>query len=333
MRKIPYNIAGVLKNRILVLDGAMGTMIQKLKFDESDYRGHRFKDYNRPLKGNNDLLSLTQPEAILNIHKEYLEAGADIIETNTFSSTSIGMADYGMEPLVYELNFESAKLAKKATEKFNIDNSKPRFVAGSIGPTNKTASMSPDVNNPGYREVTFDDLVKSYSEQIEALIEGGVDILLVETVFDTLNAKAALFAIEKYNNKNSVNIPIMLSGTLTDASGRTLSGQTLEAFMTSVSHINLLSIGLNCSFGAEGLYPYIKKMSMITDTPISVFPNAGLPNQFGEYDQTSQQMQNLIKDFLENNLVNIIGGCCGTTPDHIRLISEIVNNYSIRKIN
>ena len=333
MRKIPYNIAGLLKNRILVLDGAMGTMIQKLKFDESDYRGHRFKDYNRLLKGNNDLLSLTQPHAIFNIHKEYLEAGADIIETNTFSSTSIGMADYGMESLVYELNFESAKLAKKATEKFNIDNSKPRFVAGSIGPTNKTASMSPDVNNPGYREVTFDDLVKSYSEQIEALIEGGVDILLVETVFDTLNAKAALFAIEKYNNKNSVNIPIMLSGTLTDASGRTLSGQTLEAFMTSVSHINLLSIGLNCSFGAEGLYPYIKKMSMITDIPISVFPNAGLPNQFGEYDQTSQQMQNLIKDFLENNLVNIIGGCCGTTPDHIRLISEIVNNYSIRKIN
>ena len=333
MRKIPYNIAGLLKDRILVLDGAMGTMIQKLKFDESHYRGHRFKDYNRPLKGNNDLLSLTQPDAIFNIHKEYLEAGADIIETNTFSSTSIGMADYGMESLVYELNFESAKLAKKATEKFNIDNSKPRFVAGSIGPTNKTASMSPDVNNPGYREVTFDDLVKSYSEQIEALIEGGVDILLVETVFDTLNAKAALFAIEKYNNKNSVNIPIMLSGTLTDASGRTLSGQTLEAFMTSVSHINLLSIGLNCSFGAEGLYPYIKKMSMITDIPISVFPNAGLPNQFGEYDQTSQQMQNLIKDFLENNLVNIIGGCCGTTPDHIRLISEIVNNYSIRKIN
>ena len=333
MRKTPYNIAGLLKNRILVLDGAMGTMIQKLKFDESDYRGHRFKDYNRLLKGNNDLLSLTQPDAIFNIHKEYLEAGADIIETNTFSSTSIGMADYGMESLVYELNFESAKLAKKATEKFNIDNSKPRFVAGSIGPTNKTASMSPDVNNPGYREVTFDDLVKSYSQQIEALIEGGVDILLVETVFDTLNAKAALFAIEKYNNKNSVNIPIMLSGTLTDASGRTLSGQTLEAFMTSVSHINLLSIGLNCSFGAEGLYPYIKKMSMITDIPISVFPNAGLPNQFGEYDQTSQQMQNLIKDFLENNLVNIIGGCCGTTPDHIRLISEIVNNYSIRKIN
>ena len=332
MKKDSYIISDILKQRVLVLDGAMGTMIQKLKFDESDYRGNRFKDYNRPLKGNNDLLSITQPNAIFNIHKEYLEAGADIIETNTFSSTSIGMADYGMESLVYELNFESAKLAKRAAKEFSLDN-KPRFVAGSIGPTNKTASMSPDVNNPGYREVTFDDLVKSYSEQIEALIEGGVDILLVETVFDTLNAKAALFAIEKYNDKNSANVPIMLSGTLTDASGRTLSGQTLEAFMTSVSHINLLSIGLNCSFGAEGLYPYIKKMSMITEIPISVFPNAGLPNQFGEYDQSSQQMQNLIKDFLENNLVNIIGGCCGTTPDHIRLIAEIVDNYPIRKIN
>ena len=332
MKKDSYIISDILKQRVLVLDGAMGTMIQKLKFNESDYRGNRFKNYNKPLKGNNDLLSITQPNAIFTIHKEYLEAGADIIETNTFSSTSIGMADYGMESLVYELNFESAKLAKRAAKEFTLDN-KPRFVAGSIGPTNKTASMSPDVNNPGYREVTFDDLVKSYSEQIEALIEGGVDILLVETVFDTLNAKAALFAIEKYNDKNSANVPIMLSGTLTDASGRTLSGQTLEAFMTSVSHINLLSIGLNCSFGAEGLYPYIKKMSMITEIPISVFPNAGLPNQFGEYDQTSQQMQNLIKDFLENNLVNIIGGCCGTTPDHIRLIAEIVDNYPIRKIN
>jgi len=332
MIKIPYNIAGLLKDRILVLDGAMGTMIQKLKFDESDYRGHRFKDYNLSLKGNNDLLSLTQPDAILNIHKEYLKAGADIIETNTFSSTSIAMADYGMESLVYELNFESAKLAKKATEKFNIDN-KPRFVAGSIGPTNKTASMSPDVNNPGYREVNFDDLVKSYTEQIEALINGGVDILLVETVFDTLNAKAALFAIENYKKKNSLDTPVMLSGTITDASGRTLSGQTLEAFVTSISHINLLSIGLNCALGAEQLYPYIKKISMISDLPISVHPNAGLPNEFGEYDQNPEQMQNLIKDYLQNSLVNIVGGCCGTTPDHIELISEIANNYSIRKTN
>ena len=333
MRKIPYNIAGLLKDRILVLDGAMGTMIQKLKFDESDYRGHRFKDYNLSLKGNNDLLSLTQPDAILSIHKEYLKAGADIIETNTFSSTSIAMADYGMESLVYELNFESAKLAKKATEKFNIDNSKPRFLAASIGPTNKTASMSPDVNNPGYREVNFDALVNSYTEQIEALINGGVDILLVETVFDTLNAKAALFAIENYKKKNSLDTPVMLSGTITDASGRTLSGQTLEAFVTSISHINLLSIGLNCALGAEQLYPYIKKISMISDLPISVHPNAGLPNEFGEYDQDPEQMQDLIKDYLQNSLVNIVGGCCGTTPDHIELISEIANNYSIRKTN
>ena len=333
MKKIPYNIAGLLKDRILVLDGAMGTMIQKLKFDESDYRGDRFKNYNSSLKGNNDLLSLTQPEAIFNIHKQYLDAGADIIETNTFSSTSIAMADYGMESLVYELNYESARLAKKATKKYKNNSTKPRFVAGSIGPTNKTASMSPDVNNPGYREVNFDDLVSSYTEQIIGLINGGVDILLVETVFDTLNAKAALFAIENYKKKNLLDIPVMVSGTITDASGRTLSGQTLEAFVTSISHVNLLSIGLNCALGAEQLYPYIKKISMISDLPISVHPNAGLPNEFGEYDQNPEQMQNLIKDYLQNSLVNIVGGCCGTTPDHIELISEIANNYSIRKTN
>ena len=333
MKNIPYNIAGLLKDKILVLDGAMGTMIQKLKFDESDYRGDRFKNYNSSLKGNNDLLSLTQPEAIFNIHKQYLDAGADIIETNTFSSTSIAMADYGMESLVYELNYESARLAKKATKKYKNNSTKPRFVAGSIGPTNKTASMSPDVNNPGYREVNFDDLVNSYTEQIIGLINGGVDILLVETVFDTLNAKAALFAIENYKNKNLLDIPVMISGTITDASGRTLSGQTLEAFVTSISHINLLSIGLNCALGAEQLYPYIKKLSMITDLNISVHPNAGLPNEFGEYDQNPEQMQNLIRDYLKNSLVNIIGGCCGTTPDHIRLIAEIANDYSIRKTN
>jgi 5-methyltetrahydrofolate--homocysteine methyltransferase len=252
--------------------------------------------------------------------------------TNTFSSTSIAMADYNMESLVHDLNYESAQLAKKAVKEYDSPD-KPRFIAGSIGPTNKTASMSPDVNNPGFREVHFDDLVDSYFDQISALVEGGVDILFVETVFDTLNAKAALFAIEKYNIKNSVSVPIMLSGTLTDASGRTLSGQTLEAFITSVSHINLLSIGLNCSFGAAGLFPYIKKMSLTTDLPISVHPNAGLPNEFGEYDQSSRQMQNLIKDFLENKIVNIIGGCCGTTPDHISLISEIANNYNVRNIN
>ena len=330
--KNPHLINSIIKSKVLVLDGAMGTMIQKLNFDESDYRGERFKDYDILLKGNNDLLSITQPEAILDIHKAYLKAGADIIMTNTFSSTPIAMADYKMESLVYELNFESAQLAKKAVLEYDSEE-KPRFIAGSIGPTNKTASMSPDVNNPGFREVDFDDLVDSYFEQISALVDGGVDILFVETVFDTLNAKAALFAIEKYNINNSVSVPTMLSGTLTDASGRTLSGQTLEAFITSVSHINLLSIGLNCSFGAAGLFPYIKKMSLTTDLPISVHPNAGLPNEFGEYDQSSRQMQNLIKDFLENKIVNIIGGCCGTTPDHISLISEIANNYNVRNIN
>ena len=330
--KNPHLINSIIKTKVLVLDGAMGTMIQKLNFDESDYRGEKFKDYDILLKGNNDLLSITQPEAILNIHRAYLKAGADIIMTNTFSSTPIAMADYKMESLVYDLNFDSAQLAKKAVLEHDSEE-KPRFIAGSIGPTNKTASMSPDVNNPGFREVNFDDLVDSYFEQISALVKGGVDILFVETVFDTLNAKAALFAIEKYNIDNSVRVPTMLSGTLTDASGRTLSGQTLEAFITSVSHINLLSIGLNCSFGAAGLFPYIKKMSLTTDLPISVHPNAGLPNEFGEYDQSSRQMQNLIKDFLENRIVNIIGGCCGTTPDHISLISEIANNYNVRNIN
>ena len=330
--KNPSILKTLIRSKVLVLDGAMGTMIQKLKFDESDYRGERFKNYDILLKGNNDLLSITQPDAILNIHKEYLDAGADIIMTNTFSSTSIAMADYNMESLVHDLNYESAQLAKKAVKEYDSPD-KPRFIAGSIGPTNKTASMSPDVNNPGFREVHFDDLVVSYFEQISALVDGGVDILFVETVFDTLNAKAALFAIENYNIKNSVSVPIMLSGTLTDASGRTLSGQTLEAFITSVSHINLLSIGLNCSFGAAGLFPYIKKMSLTTDLPISVHPNAGLPNEFGEYDQSSGQMQNLIKEFLENKIVNIIGGCCGTTPDHISLISEIANDYNVRKIN
>ena len=330
--KNPSILKTLIKSKVLVLDGAMGTMIQKLKFDESDYRGEKFKNYDILLKGNNDLLSITQPKAILNIHKEYLKAGADIIMTNTFSSTTIAMADYGMESLVHDLNYESAQLAKKAVKEYDSPH-KPRFIAGSIGPTNKTASMSPDVNNPGFREVQFDDLVDSYFEQITALVDGGVDILFVETVFDTLNAKAALFAIENYNIKNSVSVPIMLSGTLTDASGRTLSGQTLEAFITSVSHINLLSIGLNCSFGAAGLFPYIKKMSLTTDLPISVHPNAGLPNEFGEYDQSSRQMQNLIKDFLENKIVNIIGGCCGTTPDHISLISDIANDYNVRNVN
>ena len=328
------NIYDILKEKILVLDGAMGTMIQQYNFSESDYRGIRFKDYPSNLKGNNDLLSITQPDAISAIHEKYLESGADIIETNTFSSTSIGMADYGMESIVYELNFESAKIAKTAAEKFyKMDSNKPRLVAGSIGPTNKTASMSPDVNDPGFRAVTFDDLVVSYSEQINALIDGGVDILLVETIFDTLNAKAALYAIDVILEKRKKNIPIMVSGTITDASGRTLSGQTVEAFVASLSHIPLLSIGFNCALGADLLLPYMKRLSKITEFHTSAHPNAGLPNAFGEYDQTPKEMRVLIKEYLEAQCVNIIGGCCGTTPEHIKLIAEESKNFNPRKLN
>tara|TARA_B110000259_G_scaffold178297_1_gene216420 strand:- start:22 stop:1023 length:1002 start_codon:yes stop_codon:yes gene_type:complete len=327
------NIFEILSTKILVLDGAMGTMIQQYKFNESDYRGSQFKDHSCSVQGNNDLLSITQPDAISTIHEKYLEVGADIIETNTFSSTSIGMADYSMESIVYDLNFESAKIAKIAAQKFtDLNPDKPRFVAGSIGPTNRTASMSPDVNDPGYRAVTFDDLVESYSEQVNALIDGGVDILLVETVFDTLNAKAALFAIDVILEKRELKLPIMLSGTITDASGRTLSGQTVEAFVASLSHIPLLSIGFNCALGADLLLPYMKRLSKITDFYTSAHPNAGLPNAFGEYDQTPEEMRLLIRDYLEAQCVNIIGGCCGTTPHHIKLIAEEANNFSPRNL-
>ena len=327
------NIIEILSKKILVLDGAMGTMIQQYKFSESDYRGDRFKDHPSSVQGNNDLLSLTQPEAIKTIHEKYLEVGADIIETNTFSSTSIGMADYNMESIVYDLNYESAKIAKDAANKYNlIDPSKPRFVAGSIGPTNRTASMSPEVNDPGYRAVTFDDLVTAYSEQTNALIDGGVDILLVETIFDTLNAKAALFAIDLILNERKISLPIMVSGTITDASGRTLSGQTVEAFVASLSHIPLLSIGFNCALGADLLLPYMKRLSKVTEFYTSAHPNAGLPNAFGEYDQSAEEMRVLIKEYLESECVNIIGGCCGTTPDHIKLIAEEAKNFSPRNI-
>ena len=328
------NIYNILKERILVLDGAMWTMIQEYKFSESDYRGIRFKNYPSTVKGNNDLLSLTQPDAIKTIHEKYLEAGADIIETNTFSSTSIGMADYNMESLVYDINFESAKIAKEAALKYsNLTPNKPRFVAGSIGPTNRTASMSPDVNDPGYRAVTFDDLVVAYSEQINALIEGGVDILLIETIFDTLNAKAALFAVDSVLDKRNISVPIMISGTITDASGRTLSGQTVEAFVTSLSHIPLLSIGLNCALGADLLLPYLKRLSKVTEFYTSAFPNAGLPNAFGEYDQTAEEMRDLIREYLESKSVNIIGGCCGTTPNYIKLIAEEASKFKPRNLN
>ncbi|WCO02145.1 homocysteine S-methyltransferase family protein [Psychroserpens ponticola] len=317
-----------ISKRILVLDGAMGTMLQRYNFSEDDFRGKRFKNYPTSLKGNNDLLSLTQPQAIADVHKLYFIAGADIVETNTFSGTTIAMADYNMEDLVYELNYESAKIAKKVADEFSKSNpKKPRFVAGSIGPTNKTASMSPDVNKPEYRAITFDELRVAYKLQVEALIDGGVDVLLVETIFDTLNAKAALFAIEEVKEERQFDIPIMVSGTITDASGRTLSGQTVEAFLTSISHIPLLSVGFNCALGAEQLKPYLQRLSHETDFYTSAHPNAGLPNAFGEYDQSAKQMQVLIEDYLKDGLINIIGGCCGTNPEHIKAIAEVAENY------
>lgn len=323
-----------LNNRILVLDGAMGTMLQRYKFEEEDYRGERFKDWQSPLKGNNDLLSLTQPKAIEEVHAKYLEAGADIIETNTFSATTIAMADYHMEELVYELNFESAKIARKVCDEFTAKNpEKPRFVAGSIGSTNKTASLSPDVNDPGYRAITFDELRIAYKQQAEALIDGGSDLLLVETIFDTLNAKAALFAIDEIQEERNIKIPIMVSGTITDASGRTLSGQTAEAFLVSVSHLNLLSVGFNCALGAKQLTPYLETVSNNSEFFISAYPNAGLPNAFGQYDESPEFMAEQIREYAEKKLINIIGGCCGTTPEHIKAIADLVKNYEPRKIN
>jgi 5-methyltetrahydrofolate--homocysteine methyltransferase len=313
-----------LQKRILVLDGAMGTMIQRHKLEEKDYRGKRFADYPHSLKGNNDLLSLTQPEIISNIHKAYFDAGADIVETNTFNANRISMADYHMEDLAHEINVASAKLAREAADEFTKRQpEKPRFVAGSIGPTNRTASLSPDVNNPGYRAVSFDELVAIYKEQTLALVEGGVDILLVETVFDTLNAKAALFAIEEAFQEIGKRLPIMVSGTITDASGRTLSGQTTEAFLISIQHIPLLSVGLNCALGAKQLRPYLQTLDQKAPFAVSAHPNAGLPNAFGEYDETPEQMAAQIKEYLDLHLVNIVGGCCGTTPEHIKAIAEI----------
>ncbi len=327
-------ISEIIKHRTLVLDGAMGTMLQAYQFTEEDFRGTQFHDFQHPLKGNNDLLSITQPEAVKEIHRKYLQAGADIIETNTFSSTTIGMADYYLEDYVYQLNYQSAKIAREVCDEFDIITpDKPRFVAGSIGPTNRTASMSPDVNNPGYRAIRFEDLRVAYKQQVEALIDGGCDLLLVETIFDTLNAKAALFAIEEVKIERNIDIPIMVSGTITDASGRTLSGQTVDAFLISISHIPLLSIGFNCALGAEQLKPYLKQLAQHTSVNISAHPNAGLPNAFGEYDQSPEEMQQLIADFLKEDLVQIIGGCCGTNPDHIRLIADAVSQYNTLKNN
>ena len=327
------DIKNELKNRILVLDGAMGTMIQRYKLEEYDYRGQKFKDYKKLLKGNNDLLNITQPQIISDIHEEYLIAGADIIETNTFNGTRISQSDYGLEDEVYEINFQAARIAKLVADKYtSLNPDKPRWVAGAMGPTNKTASMSPKVSDPGYRNVTFDELRDNYYEQASALIDGGVDLLLVETIFDTLNGKAALFGINQLMEEKGKRIPVMISGTITDASGRTLSGQTLEAFFNSISHIDMLSVGLNCSLGSEQIRPHIAELSKIAPYNVSVYPNAGLPNQFGEYDETPEQMGVYIKDFLENSFVNIVGGCCGTTPDHIKVIADIAAEFNARGI-
>ncbi|NQW37476.1 MAG: homocysteine S-methyltransferase family protein [Flavobacteriales bacterium] len=327
------NIYKELEKRILILDGAMGTMIQRFNFTEADFRGAQFKDFKHPLQGNNDLLSLTQPEAIKSIHRAYFEAGADIVETNTFSGTTIAMADYYLEDYVYELNFESAKLAREVADEYLLKTpNKPRFVAGSIGPTNRTASLSPKVEDPAFRNVTFDDLHKAYKQQVEGLLDGGVDVLLVETIFDTLNAKAALFAIEEIKEARKIDIPIMVSGTITDASGRTLSGQTVEAFLISVSHIPLLSVGFNCALGAKQLLPHIESVASKTAFYTSAHPNAGLPNAFGEYDESPEDMQAQIKEYLDKSLVNIIGGCCGTTPEHIKAIADLVKDYKPRAL-
>jgi len=322
-----------LSERILVLDGAMGTMLQRYGFEEVDFRGDRFADWPVSLKGNNDLLSITQPEALKQVHEAYLESGADIIETNTFSATRIAMADYQMEELAYEINVAAARVAKEAANTFTKKTpEKPRFVAGSMGPTNKTASLSPDVEDPGYRAVSFDELRASYKEQAEGLLDGGADILMVETIFDTLNAKAALFAIEEVKEERGLDIPIMVSGTITDASGRTLSGQTAEAFLISVSHVPLVSVGFNCALGAKQLQPYLEVLARRSDSAISAHPNAGLPNAFGEYDETPEQMAAQIQVFLEKGLVNIIGGCCGTTPEHIKAIAELAAEYQPRPL-
>ncbi|UII31594.1 homocysteine S-methyltransferase family protein [Fulvivirga ulvae] len=326
-------IQEILSKRILVLDGAMGTMIQRHTLTEDDFRGKKFKDHDHLLKGNNDLLSITRPDIIKDIHRKYFQAGADIAETNTFSSTTIAQADYHLEDAVYEINYQSARIAREVADEFTAtEPDKPRFVAGSIGPTNKTASISPDVNNPGFRGVSFDELAQAYKEQAKALIDGGVDMLLVETVFDTLNAKAALFGISALFDETGKEIPVMVSGTITDASGRTLSGQTTQAFLISLEHMPLLSIGLNCALGAKDLRPYLQVLAKDSHFFVSAHPNAGLPNEFGEYDETPEAMASQIEVFLKEGLINIIGGCCGTTPDHIRAIAEMAAKYSPRSV-
>src|ERR671915_1266377 len=324
---------GLLASRILLLDGAMGTMIQRYTLTEEDFRGDRFRHHPRELKGNSDLLVLTRPDVIGGIHRAYLEAGADIIETNTFTSTAIAMADYRLEDRAYTLNREGARLARAIADEFEAkDPRQPRFVAGALGPTNRTASISPDVNNPGFRNITFEQLVVAYTEAVSGLLEGGADLLLVETIFDTLNAKAALFAIDQYFEDHGIEVPILISGTITDLSGRTLSGQTTEAFWNSVRHARPLSIGLNCALGATELRPYVKELARLANTYVSLHPNAGLPNEFGGYDDTPEYMAGLLKEFAESGFLNIVGGCCGTTPEHIRAIAEAVHGLPPRRV-
>lgn len=330
------NIRDLLNERILVIDGAMGTMIQRYGLQEEDYRGERFKNWPSDIKGNNDLLCLTRPDIIKAIHKQYLEAGADIIETNTFNAQKVSMADYGMEALAFEINVAAARVAKEAIQEYlqeHPEASKGRFVAGAIGPMNKTLSLSPDVNNPGYRALTFDEAVEAYYEQVKGLVEGGADLLLVETIFDTLNAKAAIFAIKKYfRDTRKAELPVMISGTITDASGRTLSGQTLEAFYTSIAHARPLSVGLNCALGAQEMRPHIEELSGLAACYTSAYPNAGLPNAMGEYDEHPEDTGHFIEEWAKEGFVNIVGGCCGTTPDHIRHIAEHVKGLTPRPL-
>lgn len=325
-----YKIA---QERILILDGAMGTMIQRYQLEEADYRGERWKNHAHPLKGNNDLLSITRPDIIKEIHRQYFEAGADIVETNTFSGTTIAQADYHLEDAVYDINYQSAKIAREVADEITAkEPHKPRFVAGAMGPTNRTCSISPDVNDPGFRAVTFDELVKAYYEQAKALIDGGSDILLIETVFDTLNAKAALFAAQTLFEDIGKEYPVSVSGTITDASGRTLSGQTTEAFLISVSHVPLFSVGLNCALGAKELRPYLQVLAKEAPFLVSAYPNAGLPNAFGGYDETPEQMAEATREYLELGLINILGGCCGTTPAHIKCFAEVAKHYKPRML-
>lgn len=327
------NIQELLKQRILVLDGAMGTMIQRHKLEEEDFRNDALKNHPKTLKGNNDLLCITRPDIIKSIHSEYFSVGADIAETNTFGANAVAQEDYGLQHMVYEINYQGAKIAREVADSFTKkEPNKPRFVAGSMGPTTKIASMSPDVNDPGFRAITFDELVVAFKEQAKGLIDGGADFLLIETITDTLNSKAALYAIEELFDEIGRRLPVMVSGTITDASGRTLTGQTTEAFLISVSHIPLLSIGLNCALGAKELRPYLQVLSNKSEFFVSAHPNAGLPNEFGKYDETPEQMADQIEVFLKEGLINIIGGCCGTTPDHIRAIAELAQKYKPRPV-